>query len=42
MKKWIVLFSIGIYLLLINLDLTIVNLALAEFSKDFNASIEQN
>ena len=41
MKKWIVLFSIGIYLLLINLDLTIVNLALAEFSKDFNASIEQ-
>ncbi|NMV41402.1 MFS transporter [Ralstonia insidiosa] len=41
MKKWIVLFSIGIYLLLINLDLTIVNLALAEFSKDFNANIEQ-
>lgn len=41
MKKWIVLFSIGIGLLLANLDMTIVNLALPEFSREFGASMTQ-
>jgi EmrB/QacA subfamily drug resistance transporter len=41
MKKWIVLLSIGICLLLANLDMTIVNLALPEFSTEFGASMQQ-
>ncbi|GBH25681.1 MFS transporter [Burkholderia vietnamiensis] len=41
MKKWIVLFSIGICLLLANLDMTIVNLALPAFSTEFGASMQQ-
>lgn len=41
MKKWVVLFSIGICLLLANLDMTIVNLALPEFSREFGASMQQ-
>jgi len=40
-QKWCVLFSVGIFILLANLDMTIVNLALAVLSKDFLASIQQ-
>ncbi|MFZ6752922.1 MFS transporter [Undibacterium sp. Dicai25W] len=41
MKKWLVLFSIGIFLFLANLDMTIVNLALPEFSQVFRATMPQ-
>lgn len=41
MKKWVILFSIGIFILLANLDMTIVNLALAVLAKDYFASMQQ-
>jgi len=38
-RKWFILMSTGIMIMLVNLDMTIVNLSLAEISLFFNASI---
>ena len=39
--KWWVLVATGIMIMLVNLDLIIVNLAVADMAKAFNASLSQ-
>ncbi len=41
LRKWLVLFATGIMIILVNLDATIVNLALAKIANNFSASLYQ-
>lgn len=40
-RKWLILFATGIMIMLVNLDMTIVNLALADISYSLNATLNQ-
>lgn len=40
-QKWLILIATGIMIMLVNLDMTIVNLALAVIAKHFNATLNQ-